>query len=197
MTNLRRISVLAGLCAAVVVGFGLAADAGATVIYNEAVGGDLPGDQGSPTSVGTLVLGVNTILGTHHLSDGSSQGDTFKVDLPGALQITSINVEISNANLGGATSDARFFEIPFLVVADFVFTGNASHSFNGSLPVASPASYGFSVQFVTAQSGANPSYDWTWTVETQSAVAEPATLILVASGLASLGGTAWRKRRGK
>lgn len=194
MIKKKPISVLAGLCAVVVVGLGLATNVAAAVIYNEAVSGDLPGDQASPTFVGTLGLGVNTILGTHHLVEGTSQGDTFRVDLPGTLQITGINVDISNANMGGATSDARFFRAsPFLTLADFQFTGNASHSFNGSLPVPSPGSYGFSVQFETAQG--NPSYDWIWTIQTQAVVPEPTTLILLASGLVGVGGAAWRKRR--
>jgi len=142
------------------------APAGATTLYDEAVQGDLPGNQSQPTYVGCLVAGENTFVGTHQLSESSSQGDTFLVYVPVHLEITDVHLEVLDANLGGATLIAVRAKVPSPPRTQLTFTANGSFTL-GNTPLPTPGFYMLSVQFLQPGSLPNPSYNWRWTVHTQ------------------------------
>ena len=138
----------------------------AAVIYDEAVRGDLPGDQGDPQYIGALSCGENTIQGIHSWPEFTVQGDACSVYVPAYLEITNIHLEIFEANMGGAVTDGRAWKIPpSSYIGRFDIAGNASISFNGGLPVPSASSFMFAVQYETVGSG-SPSYHWRWTINT-------------------------------
>lgn len=159
----------------------------AAIIYDEAVNGDLAGDESAPTPIGSLIEGVNTFRGTHIFPDGQSQGDTFEVDLPADLSITSISLDISNfLEAPGTLARARVFSIPpFTIYGAQTFTGDTATSFDSALPLPTLDSYAFALKYQTAESPNG--YDWEWTITT---VPEPSTLATVA-----LGGLALLRRR--
>jgi hypothetical protein len=69
----------------------------ASVIYSEAVSGDLPGDQNFPKLVGAFIAGTNTILGHDSMNtDIGSQGDTFGLTLGVGQHIDSILLTLTN-----------------------------------------------------------------------------------------------------
>lgn len=133
----------------------------ATVIYSEAVSGDLPGDQNFPTLVGSFIVGTNSILGHDSLgTDILSQGDTFGLTLGAGQHIDSILLTItSNTNTADAFA-ATIFESPFTQVKQFVEPAGTTGAI-GFTPFASqsPGQYNFSIQYVTAN---QPTQGFNW-----------------------------------
>jgi hypothetical protein len=59
------------------------------IIWNESVNGSLSNDGNSPTSLGSLALGSNTVIGTSEVVGATSTGDFFTISIPES-QITSL-----------------------------------------------------------------------------------------------------------
>jgi len=75
-----RVNIFAGL----VLVFTMLSNAYGITVYNESTNGDFSGSGLSPTSIPTLVEGVNQIIGT----TGSGDRDYFTVTVPGNLRVT-------------------------------------------------------------------------------------------------------------
>jgi hypothetical protein len=141
----------------------LAGPAQAALIYDDDVSGDLAGDQNTPTPIGALSVGVNTVQGFNsQASNVGSGGDTFALDLPDGFSITSIDLIISNYT-GSDAFTATFFELPFTNVdQQGGIVGNATVSFDFAA-IQSPTALGFSTQYATGND-ALTGFNWAWNI---------------------------------
>lgn len=169
--------------------------ASAAVIYDEAVSGDLGGNQGAPVSVGTLVVGTNTFQGSFFTPEAASgQGDGFKVTVGPLHVLTSISLTISDYTGSDPYVTRLYNPSPFTSFQQQLnLTGNQTLNF--AIPASLGSELGFSIQRQT--STAPLSFSWRWDVEVAEApsqvVPEGSSALLVAAGLASLG--AWKRFR--
>jgi hypothetical protein len=165
----------------------------ATVIYDEAVSGDLPGDQNHPVEIGTLGVGVNSVLGTASFASdgGGGQGDTFWLKLLAGDTITAISLSIFNDTTTAGDVALTTFRGNFLDVEQTLGTqGSSLYTFT---PLASqPAGdYGFSDQFRVLDGG---SFQYRWDVTVAGATVPEAGSTLALLGLALAGCAGLRRR---
>ncbi|MEM6562510.1 MAG: PEP-CTERM sorting domain-containing protein [Planctomycetota bacterium] len=80
--------------------FGLSAAASAVVVYDEAVDGDLSGDQSAPTSI-VFSLGSNEIVA--NIAGGGFERDVFSFVVPAGLQIDSLVLTQYDSGAGNTT----------------------------------------------------------------------------------------------
>lgn len=130
----RGFAACIGAAAAIAAGLALAQPAGAAPIaYSEPP--DLSSAIASPTLLGALDIGLNTIAGGISCS-GSGCGigdgvDTFDVTLAAGLRITGITIAITNYAVSGGTTGGRFLALP--VGSLDAATGNFLQFINGNL----------------------------------------------------------------
>jgi PEP-CTERM motif len=190
----------------------LAIPAGATVIYNEAINGDLPESSGFP--VLTLAVGTNDILGTSFVNfpnggPNTADFDSFEFIVPAGMYLTGIayapTVTLDTTGEQTLRMEA-FLDIvsPLASAAcqEFYIINQTSigptclvppgNTFNS--PALGANTYlVFEGQFQPSKLGqTNWSYDWTLTV---APVPEPASMVSVGAGVALLGIAAARRRR--
>jgi PEP-CTERM motif-containing protein len=79
---------LKSICFVLVLGF--AAQASASVVYNESVSGDLSGAGLAPTAIGALSLGSNQIFGLTGSTGGVTDRDYFTITVPNGLELSAI-----------------------------------------------------------------------------------------------------------
>ena len=167
----------------------------AEIVYSEAVSGDLPGNEFSPTLIGSFITGTNTILGHDSIdSDTSSQGDTFGLTLGAGQQIDSILLTITNNTNPADAFQSDIFESPFNqpqraeelagATGEISFTPFASQS---------PDQYNFAIQMETSNQAAQ-GFDWEWDIQV-TATPEPASLGLMGLGICAIGWGSLRRRR--
>lgn len=168
------------------------------VIYDEAVSGDLDGNQAAAPNVGALSLGTNTIRGLNSRSTnfvGSGQGDSFVVSTNPLYVITSIGLNVTNYSGQDLFAATIFRPSPFAGYQQLAsLSGDGVRNFN--IPVQTTNALGFSLQYQSGTSNSPASFDWEWNVEVaeaQTGVPEPSSLSLMAAGLAAL--TVFGRRR--
>jgi len=188
-----------------------AAPASAAVIsYTE--GSDLSGASASPTALGALGIGTNTITGSISCASGCSTGDFadyFNVTLAAGQKITSITVALSNfSQSNGAIGivDANGQAIAPIAFSTNINNGNTPGTltlFTGS--AAGPGTQGFHLG-ITGGGSSSRALDFDYEVDIMVADAsvigpngdgqaapEPATLALLGAGLFGLAATRRRK----
>ena len=160
----------------------LAGAANAALIVTEAdFGGEYSSSDFSPTSIGTLEFGLNTISGSF---DGSAEFDFVSVFLPGSLNVTSFQLVTSNviASPGG-------FQASIDIGGSFDRLAGISpttHTFlTTQLTQGGSTTFGIDTVFVDE----TRSFDYTWQIET---IPEPTSATLL--GLASILLASRRKR---
>jgi PEP-CTERM motif len=190
----------------------LAIPAGATVIYNEAVNGDLPESSGFP--VLTLAVGTNDVLGTSFVNfpsggPNTADFDSFEFIVPAGLMLTDISYAptVTLDTTGEPTLRMEaFLDIvsPLSAAAcqEFYIINQTSigptclvppgNTFNSPLPLGANTYLLFEGQFAALTGETDWSYDWTLTV---APVPEPASMVSVGAGIFLLGIAAARRRR--
>jgi hypothetical protein len=155
--------------------------------YGEAADGDIASyDEGAPTPLGAIDEGVNLVEGT--ATAEIDWGDVFSVDVPPGLEITDVTVQIS-AHTGGFDAVTKVFETPvFQGLEHHLFAIGGTHSFS-VVPLSAPGPYGFTAQFIGADTG--DSYGWRWTIVAPEPSAGTGSL----AGAAALAGTALARAR--
>lgn len=198
-------SVLRGVATACVATAAVSASQ-AAVLYSESTGGDLSGNQGSPTLVGNFSAGLNTADGTANRGTDNvpaGVGDGLAIRLLAGQTLETLDLVLSNftgtgtliatlfrAPLGGQTFlGLQQMQIPATQVGTFTFT---PPSFLQT-PSANDYIVGLSLQYIFGP-GPLISTDWQWraTVGQTGTVPEPASLALV---LVALGAAGWRTGR--
>lgn len=151
------------------------------LLYDEAVGGDLAGDQNTPTPIGTLQIGRNMVVGTHYAAFAQdpetepTQGDTYSASVPSGLEIVGIEVTVSNLrNFAGSTSTyGRVFKTPpfgGIPNGDSPLMSTAQTArWDAIVPLAGGRDYGFSLHYRVVQPGTSPIYDWSWAIRVRAA----------------------------
>ena len=109
-----KLPIIAILCAVSTPAFALT--------YDEAVSGDITGDEGAPTDLGALAYGMNVVRG--HVDPVQ---DSFTVALPPGAQVLAATLTVTNYQSLGQNGQTRFFQqAPFQASAYSSFTSDGT-----------------------------------------------------------------------
>lgn len=165
------------------------------VSYSESVSGDLPFLLPLTPPL-DFDLGLNTVSGNMHLRPGSGDTDSFAFSIPTGAQLTNINLSlVTTVDSGTQLANTRWavvvgnaFSFPPIVEQQFdLLVGSPGSVLGGALTLPAGLwgiqSYG-GTYGGSLEGGVSTDYTWTFTVEpAPSAVPEPASLMLLTSGL--------------
>ena len=184
---------------------GFVRPAAATPIsYSESVSGDLAGSLPAPT-VFTLDVGVNTVSGTSTYGGNSpTDSDSFAFSVPVGMTLTGISYAFVRG--GTATAGNTGFDLDngnVNPVAPFfgpqivnLFGASPVVMFASALPLTAGTYAMFNESLAYVGGGWTDNYTWSLTVApTATAVPEPASLVLLGSGLIGASARRWRTRR--
>jgi len=197
-----RVSLL-GTFVVMIVMTGVVRPAGASPIsYTESVSGDLVSGLPAPT-VFTLDVGVNTVSGTSTFGPTSSDFDSFAFDVPVGMQVTDISYAF--VRTGTATAGFTGFALDNGNPGAFPLLAQQIVNLFGASPVgmfATTLPLGAGIYSVQNESLSRAGIDWTddytWSLtvtSTAAGVPEPASLVLLGSGLVGAGARRWRTHR--
>lgn len=146
----------------------LAASPAGTAVISYTEGGDLSGISATPTALGALGIGTNTIAGAISCASGCSIGDFadyFTVTLAAGQKITSISVALSNfAQSNGAigmvdTNGQAIAHIAFSTNINYGNTPGTLALFTGS--AVGPGTQGFHLGITGGGSSSRaPDFDY-------------------------------------
>src|SRR5262245_4900162 len=149
--------------------------------------GDFSGSGLSPTAVGTLDAGINTISGDTADSAPFPDSDFFSVTLPGGFSITGISLSVSSFVDGSLLSS--------LVLLSSPSSGFESFNGDGTVTVDPFTISGTTVVIDVRGDGGfdvpgRDTFDYTVSI---TAIPEPATALLVGLGLAGVAAASRRR----
>ena len=84
-----------------------------TILWNESVNGELSQDYSTATTLGTLQLGTNSIIGATEVertgNNWFEQGDYFTFEVPSNSEITALYIGIDTPNVWTWIGDPTFY----------------------------------------------------------------------------------------
>jgi hypothetical protein len=181
----------------ILTGLGLVATgfAQGTILWDESVNGPFSFDYRSPTSLGVMTLGTNTIFGATEIEPTGPNyfvhEDYFSFAVPNNMLITSVYLTINKPNVGTWVGDATF-------LTQLAFVGNPSSGellTQWGLTSIGPGTYGMYTANHDAQAFTSIA-DYRLDFFTQS-VPEPSTHLLILAGLGLVGFRGWKMARVK
>jgi hypothetical protein len=183
----------------------------AVVVYNETTHGDLTGSFLSPTDIGPLDVGANTISGAFgfHAATRTFDSDSFDFSIAAGQQLDSVSITLTSLTSGITRSEWRLmdadetfrFATP-MASADLSLPANTT-IFTAAMPLG-PGNY---MIFHHSINGFNlnandvlPSYTFTLNVSGEptpdpAVVPEPASLAIWGLGALGMAVAARRKRK--
>ena len=177
----------------------LTAGGASATIITYAEGADLSNDAISPTVLGPLDIGKNTVAGSITVncvlgicSRAGDFSDVFSVSLPAGDEITSLTVNVSSFN----STDPNLFGLSQNIGSAEVrtFSSNGLVPYFIGIPIVGPAQLDLSATFgvnIENTPTANMSYSNVYTIAVAqiptTSVPEPTSLALVGFAIAGIG----------